>query len=155
MFRSNKTDQADSFRCGLMAHPEVLADIDGLHQDLYHHEKNHGRQRLVPDHINVPHRFYLPLGFLSAMVNIFQCWPVQYYYDKTLKGSCMKHQTQFFETMGSLALIEDVFILCMPMPIVWRLQSPFRQKVAVTFIFSVGSLYVFIVSKEHDCVSGR
>ncbi|GFG13385.1 hypothetical protein IFM5058_06420 [Aspergillus udagawae] len=76
----------------------------------------------------------------AVLVNTFQCTPVQYYYDKTLKGHCMKGQVQFFQTMGSIALIEDVIILCLPIPIVWRLQITFRQKIALTVIFSLGGL---------------
>ncbi|RHZ64375.1 hypothetical protein CDV55_106226 [Aspergillus turcosus] len=79
---------------------------------------------------------FIALWALSAvLVNTFQCIPVQYYYDKTLKGHCMKGQVQFFQAMGSIALIEDVFILCLPIPIVWRLQITFRQKMALTLVF--------------------
>lgn len=76
----------------------------------------------------------------ALLVNIFQCWPVQYYYDKDLNGHCMGHQREFFQCMGSLALIEDVFILCLPIPVVWRLKITMRQKFAVTFVFSLGGL---------------
>jgi hypothetical protein len=78
----------------------------------------------------------------AVLVNTFQCKPVQYYYDKSLKGHCMKGQVQFFQAMGSIALIEDVIILCLPIPIVWRLQITFRQKLALTVVFSLGGLYV-------------
>ncbi|RHZ67312.1 uncharacterized protein CDV56_104744 [Aspergillus thermomutatus] len=76
----------------------------------------------------------------ALLVNTFQCWPVQYYYDKTLEGHCMKGQVQFFQAMGSIALVEDVIILCLPIPIVWRLQITFRQKMALTLVFSLGGL---------------
>ncbi|GIK04315.1 hypothetical protein Aspvir_008394 [Aspergillus viridinutans] len=76
----------------------------------------------------------------AVLVNTFQCTPVQYYYDKSLRGHCMKGQVQFFQAMGSIALIEDVIILCLPIPIVWRLQITFRQKIALTVIFSLGGL---------------
>lgn len=78
----------------------------------------------------------------ALLVNIFQCWPVQYYYNKDLDGHCMGHQTAFFQTMGSLALVEDVIILCLPIPVVWGLKITTRQKFAVTFVFSLGGLYV-------------
>ncbi|OQE44362.1 hypothetical protein PENCOP_c002G01328 [Penicillium coprophilum] len=61
--------------------------------------------------------FIATWAFASLMVNIFQCIPVQYYYDKRLKGHCMAAQVQFFQTMGSIALIEDVIILCLPIPV--------------------------------------
>jgi hypothetical protein len=79
---------------------------------------------------------------VAVLVNTFQCIPVQYYYDKTLKGHCMKGQVKFFQAMGSIALVEDLVILSLPIPIVWRLQMIFRQKIAVTLVFSLGALYV-------------
>ncbi|KAH1629913.1 hypothetical protein KXV25_003215 [Aspergillus fumigatus] len=76
----------------------------------------------------------------AVLVNTFQCTPVQYYYDKSLNGHCMKGQVQFFQAMGSIALVEDVFILCLPIPIVWGLQITLRQKMALTVVFSLGGL---------------
>ncbi|RAK96803.1 uncharacterized protein BO80DRAFT_365557 [Aspergillus ibericus CBS 121593] len=86
------------------------------------------------------------IGFITCwaitalLVNIFQCKPVQYYYDKSLHGHCMSGQRSFFQAMGSIALVEDVIILCLPTPIVWGLQITFRQKCAVTVVFSLGGL---------------
>ncbi|KAB8077317.1 integral membrane protein [Aspergillus leporis] len=78
---------------------------------------------------------------VALLVNIFQCNPVQFYYDKTLKdGHCMHGQTKFFQAMGSIALVEDVTILLLPVPIVWRLKITTRQKIAVTIVFSLGGL---------------
>ncbi|RAQ67259.1 integral membrane protein [Aspergillus flavus] len=78
---------------------------------------------------------------VALLVNIFQCHPVQFYYDKTLQGGhCMHGQTKFFQAMGSIALVEDVIILLMPVPIVWRLKITLRQKIAVTIVFSLGGL---------------
>lgn len=55
----------------------------------------------------------------------------------------MGGQRAFFQSMGSIALIEDVIILCLPIPVVWKLQITFRQKIAVTIVFSLGGLYAF------------
>ncbi|KAF7617327.1 hypothetical protein AFLA_005368 [Aspergillus flavus NRRL3357] len=52
----------------------------------------------------------------------------------------MHGQTKFFQAMGSIALVEDVIILLMPVPIVWRLKITLRQKIAVTIVFSLGGL---------------
>ncbi|PTU23602.1 hypothetical protein P175DRAFT_0500166 [Aspergillus ochraceoroseus IBT 24754] len=76
----------------------------------------------------------------ALLVNIFQCNPVQFYYDKSLHGHCMKGQTVFFITMGSIALVEDVVILALPVPVIWGLQIAVRQKIAVTLVFSLGGL---------------
>lgn len=91
---------------------------------------------------------YCLIGFITAwalaalLTNIFQCIPVQYYYNKDLKGHCMSGQVQFFQAMGSIALVEDVIILCLPIPVFWRLQINNRQKLALTLVFSLGGLCV-------------
>lgn len=76
----------------------------------------------------------------ALLVNIFQCIPVQYYYDKDLDGHCMKGQVQFFQAMGSIALVEDIIILCLPLPVFWKLKINARQKIALTIVFSLGGL---------------
>ncbi|RAL13919.1 uncharacterized protein BO97DRAFT_29340 [Aspergillus homomorphus CBS 101889] len=86
------------------------------------------------------------IGFIACwavtavLVNIFQCTPVQYYYDKTLNGHCMKGQRSFFQAMGSISLVEDVIVLLLPAPVVWGLQITTRQKIALTLVFSLGGL---------------
>ncbi|OQD84283.1 hypothetical protein PENANT_c013G02428 [Penicillium antarcticum] len=89
---------------------------------------------------------YCLIGFISLwalaalLVNTFQCIPVQYYYDKDLDGHCMKGQVHFFQAMGSIALVEDVIILCLPLPVFWKLKINKRQKIALTMVFSLGGL---------------
>ncbi|KAJ5497204.1 hypothetical protein N7463_009191, partial [Penicillium fimorum] len=89
---------------------------------------------------------YCLAGFIATwalaalLTNIFQCTPVQYYYNKDMKGHCMAGQVQFFQTMGSIALIEDVIILCLPIPVFWKLQINNRQKIALILVFSLGGL---------------
>ncbi|CAG7989278.1 unnamed protein product [Penicillium nalgiovense] len=86
------------------------------------------------------------IGFIAAwalaalLTNIFQCTPVQYYYDKDLKGHCMPGQVQFFQAMGSIALVEDIIIFCLPIPVFWRLQVNRRQKIGLILVFSLGLL---------------
>jgi hypothetical protein len=57
-----------------------------------------------------------------------------------LKGHCMSGQVQFFQVMGSIALVEDVIIFCLPIPVFWRLQVNRRQKLGLTLVFSLGLL---------------
>lgn len=86
--------------------------------------------------------FIATWALAALLTNIFQCTPVQYYYNKDLEGHCMSGQVQFFQAMGSIALIEDVIILCLPIPVFWRLQINSRQKIALTLVFSLGGLCV-------------
>ncbi|KAH8883254.1 hypothetical protein GQ53DRAFT_753136 [Thozetella sp. PMI_491] len=90
---------------------------------------------------------FVVLWATSALfTNIFQCWPVQYYYDKTIPGGhCMQGQVSFFQAMGSFSLIADVAILALPIPVVWKLNMTSRQKIAVTLVLSLG-IFVCIFS---------
>ncbi|KAF9253360.1 hypothetical protein LCP9604111_886 [Penicillium roqueforti] len=84
--------------------------------------------------------FIATWALAALLTNTFQCTPVQYYYDKDLDGHCMPGQVQFFQAMGSIALVEDVIILCLPIPVFWRLQINRRQKIALILVFSLGGL---------------
>ena len=39
----------------------------------------------------------------------------------------------------------DAVIICLPLPLIWRLQTNLRKKLQLTFVFTLGS-FVFIVS---------
>jgi hypothetical protein len=80
-------------------------------------------------------------GITAIVGNTFQCWPVQYYWIKHIQGDCMSGQNTFFIIIGSVSLAQDVLILCLPLPIVWKLQTPLRQKIEITLLFSIGCMY--------------
>ncbi|KAE8347393.1 hypothetical protein BDV24DRAFT_173266 [Aspergillus arachidicola] len=84
--------------------------------------------------------FTIAWGISAYVGATLQCLPPRYFWDTNIKGRCMPGQTAFYTVHGSLAFIEDVVILCMPIPIVWRLHSTLRQKFEATFIFSIGIL---------------
>ncbi|THC94980.1 hypothetical protein EYZ11_005533 [Aspergillus tanneri] len=84
--------------------------------------------------------FTVMWAFTELMGNIFQCSPVQYYYDTRLNGHCMAGQTKLFQTSACLSLVEDIIILLLPMPVVWRLNMTVQQKLTLTFVFSLGAL---------------
>ncbi|CAI7648051.1 unnamed protein product [Penicillium glandicola] len=95
----------------------------------------------------------------SLLVNIFQCTPVQYYYDTDMEGHCISGRVQFFQTMGSIALIEDLVILCLPIAIFWKLQISRRQKIALILVFSLGGvcvspnmIYRFLLMNHSVCI---
>jgi hypothetical protein len=41
-------------------------------------------------------------------------------------------------------------VLALPIPIVWRLTLELRQKIILSFVFTLGSMYVFAVPLTHD-----
>lgn len=38
-------------------------------------------------------------------------------------------------------IVTDLIMLLLPMPVIWRLKLPTKQKIALTGVFLLGSLY--------------
>lgn len=71
---------------------------------------------------------------------IFQCSPVDYGWNKTVKhGSCID-QMLVYRIASPINLLTGLLILVMPMPLVWRLHAPRGQKLALTAVFMIGGL---------------
>lgn len=82
-------------------------------------------------------------GLASLLVNIFQCWPPQYFWlQDSARGNCIASQTAFYISIGSLSLVEDILILLLPVAVIWRLKLAVSNKIQLTGLFSIGSLYV-------------
>ncbi|KAL4898334.1 hypothetical protein BDV59DRAFT_3196 [Aspergillus ambiguus] len=87
---------------------------------------------------------FLVIGYwITIIVTInVACRPLPYFWllytDPTAKGVCID-VPKFFFGNGIGAMLIDVIILCMPMPIIYRLQMPLSQKVAVVGILLLGS----------------
>ncbi|CAJ2509530.1 Uu.00g145560.m01.CDS01 [Anthostomella pinea] len=75
----------------------------------------------------------------EILVAIFQCSPVALQWDKSLKGVCID-QLQYYRWISVPNVIHDLVMLAVPMPVVWKLQVSIRQKVALIFVFLVGSI---------------
>jgi hypothetical protein len=86
--------------------------------------------------------FVVAWGITGLIGNIFQCWPVQYFWNKHIEGHCMAGQSTFFIIIGSLSTVENVVIVLLPLPVVWRLQMPLQEKIELTFLFTVGVMWV-------------
>ncbi|KAJ5979565.1 hypothetical protein N7481_006863 [Penicillium waksmanii] len=81
-------------------------------------------------------------GIASLLVNIFQCWPPQYFWlQESIQGTCIPSQTAFYISIGTLSLVEDILILSLPVAVVWRLKLALWDKIQLTGLFSIGSLY--------------
>ena len=80
--------------------------------------------------------FYLTAG---APVTIFQCRPIAYAWIRKGKGSC-NDQLAFLYFSQAYMIATDIIILCLPIPVVWRLQLRKGKKIGVLAIFLLGSL---------------
>ncbi|KAL2850513.1 hypothetical protein BJX68DRAFT_237027 [Aspergillus pseudodeflectus] len=73
---------------------------------------------------------------------IFQCWPIQYTWDKNIVGGSCFNQQAFYRYVSLPKILTDFVILIMPMPLVWKLQTRLTHKLALTGVFLLGGLYV-------------
>lgn len=85
------------------------------------------------------------LGFIAVssiiiqFLTIFACTPIQSFWDRDIKGKCLDIGAIGFAN-SALAILQDLVILIMPMPSLWKLQMKRWRKIAVAFMFAVGAL---------------
>ena len=82
-------------------------------------------------------------GF-KFFVSIFQCIPVSGFWDRFLATpdapKCGVEVTKFFEANSIPNIITDVAILILPIPYIWKLHLPTKQKLGLITIFILGAL---------------
>lgn len=87
--------------------------------------------------------------FISGLtVTAFQCTPVPYLWDKTIKGRCIQTGIFYFINAG-LNVFTDVLIFALPMPMLWGIGLPKRQKLGLCVVFSLGALQVTLLQLKH------
>lgn len=90
---------------------------------------------------------WIVLGYiiLSSLIiqflTIFSCSPIQSFWDRDIKGTCLDVGAIGFANSAN-AILQDIIILVMPMPSLYKLQMKRWRKAAVALMFAVGALYV-------------
>jgi hypothetical protein len=83
---------------------------------------------------------FISLSAISFIFTfIFQCTPISHFWNKTDGGFCV-NRTQFYIVSGGINIATDVFILLLPMPLLWKLKTSTSQKIGLTMIFLLGGL---------------
>lgn len=97
---------------------------------------------------------FLVIGYWITIIVavLVSCRPLPYFWlaytdPTTAQGTCMDVPT-FFYGNGIAAMLIDVIILCIPVPIVFKLQMPISQKIAVCAILLLGALYVTLGNND-------
>ncbi|KAJ5825782.1 hypothetical protein N7474_002920 [Penicillium riverlandense] len=79
-------------------------------------------------------------GIVVLFTIIFQCKPVPYVWDKTIRnGTCFVQQV-LYRFVSPPNVLTGILILIMPIPFVWKLHAPRAQKMALTAVFLLGGL---------------
>lgn len=69
----------------------------------------------------------------------FICWPIHYLWAESHDGHCIDiWQFYRYGTLPNIAI--DVFMLILPMPVVWRLQVSRQMKMDLGATFLTGSM---------------
>jgi hypothetical protein len=72
--------------------------------------------------------------------SIFLCYPVAYFWDKTIEGGKCMNQFAAWFTNASLNIVTDFAIVILPMPVLKNLNLPTRQKRSLMLVFTLGGL---------------
>ncbi|KAK5652250.1 hypothetical protein OQA88_10747 [Cercophora sp. LCS_1] len=86
--------------------------------------------------------FLLVYLFATTVVSLVQCQPIATAWDSSRTGKCID-LISFFVFNGSFAVVTDIIVLILPLPLVWGLQLPLGQKLALVPVFGIG---IFIVT---------
>lgn len=72
-------------------------------------------------------------------VAIFACSPVYSFWNRDVKGKCINIQAAAYANSAS-AIVQDVILLILPLVFIEKLQMKRFRKVAVGFMFCIGTL---------------
>ena len=76
---------------------------------------------------------------VQCSIVIFACRPIRAAWDINVKGTCIPVNIAFMG-MGAFNALTDVIIVCLPMPLLWRLHVDKARKVQLCSIFLLGGL---------------
>ena len=80
--------------------------------------------------------FYVAIFFAT----VFLCDPVAKAYNPFVSGKCITATATPYAS-GVFNIISDLYILILPMPLVWTLQMSKTRKIRIMAVFSIGLLY--------------
>ena len=80
------------------------------------------------------------------VADVFQCKPIsKAWLGRLEKGGKCFDQLFFFRSTAVINIVLDFAILFLPMPMIWTVQRPMRQRVLLCLVFAVG-IFVCIAS---------
>jgi hypothetical protein len=68
------------------------------------------------------------------------CRPFAFNWDQSIPDGHCGNQILSYVLTGSFNILTDVIVLTLPLPMIWKLQMQFRNKVALTIVFAIGFL---------------
>jgi hypothetical protein len=84
--------------------------------------------------------FIAAWSIMVVLTAFVLCQPVAFNWDNTIPGGKCADQPSAFLAIGILDLLVDLMVLVLPLPMIWSLQLPLGNKIALFAIFGVGIL---------------
>ena len=78
-------------------------------------------------------------GIAVLLVSVFSCIPIHGFWNIDVPSTCIK-PSKFYVAAAVPNITTDVILLCMPLRMVWQLQTKGIQKIQLTIIFLTGTL---------------
>ncbi|KAF1814661.1 hypothetical protein P152DRAFT_363961, partial [Eremomyces bilateralis CBS 781.70] len=79
------------------------------------------------------------VGFFTATV--FGCWPIEMYWKSRSGDECTNEYVRL--AVGTIVnIVTDFVVVLMPLPIIWKLQRPMREKIILWILMAVGLIHV-------------
>lgn len=72
---------------------------------------------------------------------IFQCTPVQYFWNRKIPNGHCIHENQYYAAACSISMINIIVVFCLPLPIIWKLHISRSKKWSLVIAFCIGVLY--------------
>lgn len=79
-------------------------------------------------------------GTWTVLGSIFECWPVAFFWDPTIKGGhCMNQYVVWFTNAG-MNILTDFIIVILPIRSIRSLNLPKRQRRLLILVFGLAGL---------------
>ena len=75
------------------------------------------------------------------VLNIVDCLPIEHHWNPLVSGQCLPSGTTAYGS-GALNVLTDIFIVCVPLPVLWRLNMKWPKKMRIIAVFGLGVVYV-------------
>ncbi|KAI1208991.1 uncharacterized protein F4807DRAFT_106295 [Annulohypoxylon truncatum] len=77
---------------------------------------------------------------LIVLVNLLMCHPINTYWDLQTPGGFCGDQRAAFASVGIVDITNQLMILMLPLPMIWKLGVEIRYRVVTVCIFTIGIL---------------
>lgn len=79
--------------------------------------------------------------FSHLWTRLFGCSPPSKYWNYDIPGHCVSFRTANL-IFSALNIFSDLFIMLLPLPMIWNMQLSWKGKIGISLVFMSGAMYV-------------